>query len=56
MILYGPNIEEQECSSGKGKAALTISQLLQYNVRARCRDEEVKRERRSKCRETPLYI
>ena len=56
MILYGPNIEEQECSSGKVQAALTISQLLQYNVRARCRDKEVKRERRSKCRETPLPI
>ena len=56
MILYGPNIEEQECSSGKVQAALTISQLLQYNIRARCRDKEVKRERRSKRRETPLPI
>ena len=56
MILYGPNIEEQEYSSGKEQAALTIAQLLQFNIRARCRDEEVKRERRSKCRETPLPI
>ena len=58
MIPYGPNIEEQECSSGKVQAALTISQILQYNIRARCRDKEVKRERRSKCHETtlPIYI
>ena len=56
MILYGPNIEEQACSSGKVQAALTISQLLQYNTHVRCRDKEVKQERRSKCRETPLPI
>ena len=56
MILYGPNIEEQECSSAKVQAALTISQILQYNIRARCRDKEVKQERRSKCHETPLPI
>ena len=56
MILYGPDFEEQECSSGKAQAALTISQILQYNICARCRDKEVKRERRSKCRETPLPI
>ena len=54
MILYGPNIVEQACSSGKVQAALTISQLLQYNTRVRCRDKEVKQERRNKCRETPL--
>lgn len=56
MILYGPNIEEQKCSSGRVQAALTISQLLQYNIRARCRDKEVKGERKSICRETPLPI
>ena len=56
MILYGPNIEEQECTSGKEQAALTISQLLQFNIHARCHDKEVKRERRSICRETPLPI
>ena len=56
MILYGPNIDEQACSSGKVQAALTISQLLQYNTRVRCRDREVKRERRNKCGETPLPI
>ena len=44
MILYGTNIEEQECSSGKVQATLTISQLLQYNIHARCCDKEVKRE------------
>ena len=56
MILYGPNIVEQACSSGKIQAALTISQLLQYNTHVRCRDKEVKQERRNKCRETPLPI
>lgn len=47
IVLYGPTIEEQECSSGKIQATLTISQLLQYNVRACCRDKEVKQERRA---------
>ncbi len=56
MILYGPNIEEQACSSGKVQAALTISQLLQNNTRVGCRDKEVKRKRRNKCCETPLPI
>lgn len=56
MILYGPNIEEQAYSSGKVQAALTISQLLQYNTHVRCRDKEVKRERRNKCCEMPLPI
>ena len=56
MILYGPNIVEQACSSGKVQAALTISQLLQYNTRVRCRNKEVKQERRNKCRETPLSM
>ena len=56
MILYGPDIEEQECSSGKAQTALTISQILQYNIRARCRDKEVKQEQRTKCCETLLSI
>ena len=54
MILYGPNTEEQECSSGKEQAVLTISQLLQFNICAWCCDKEVKWGRRSKCCETPL--
>lgn len=56
MILNGPNIKAQARSSTKGQAALTISQLLQYNTYIRRRDEEVKRERRNKSRETPLPI
>lgn len=56
IILYGPTIEEQECSSGKVQATLTISQLLQHNVGACCHDKQVKQERRSKCHEMPLPI
>lgn len=56
MILNGPNIEAQACSSTTGQSALTISQLLQYNTYIHRRDGDIKRERRNKSRETPLPI
>lgn len=56
MVLNGPNIEAQACSSTTGQSALTISQLLQYNTYIRRRDGDIKRELRNKSHETPLPV
>ena len=56
MILYGPSIDMQSSTMSKSQASLTISQLIQFNSFIRRRDEDAKRERRSKNRETPLPL
>ena len=56
MILYGPSIEMQASTSSKSQAGLSIAQLLQYNIYHRRRGGDVKHERITKSRETPLSI
>ena len=56
MILLGQNINDQAESVSRGQAALTIAQLVQFNTYVHHREEEVKRERRNKSRESPLPI
>ena len=56
MILYGPSIQYQASSYAKSQAGLSIARLLRYNSFVRRRHGDLKRERHSKARETPLPI
>ena len=56
MILYGPSIQTQASPSAKAQSGLSIAQLLMFNSYLRRRDGELKRQRHSKTRETPLPV
>lgn len=57
MILYGPlSIQYQASSYAKSQVGLSIARLLRCNSFVRLRDGDLKRERHSKARETPLPI
>lgn len=55
MILYGPNIQDQ-MKNNTSQAALTISQLLQFNCIGRQRKGTTGKVRHTKERETPVPI
>lgn len=56
MILYRPNLANQDKKSCNEHAALTIAQLVQFNTYHRHRHEEFKRKQRNKLGEAPLSI